>query len=102
MDNEKFAAGMRVSKPSEKAPKFIIANIGINVADFLFWANKHSDRGWVNIQVKESKSGKLYAELDDYKRTTPNPKDEVKEEYPDDTCKDCTPSKQCASCSIPF
>lgn len=87
MENEKFVEGMRVAKPSEKAPDFIKLNIGVNVADFLYWANKHSDRGWVNIQIKESKGGKLYAEIDNYKPQAQNPnerKAEVKSEndYP--------------------
>lgn len=71
MAEPKFVDGMRVTR-HPKAPDFVKASIGINIGDFLVWANAHSKNGWVNIQVKESKGGKLYAELDTYEpRTAP-------------------------------
>lgn len=69
-DKDKFVAGMRVTR-HEKAPDFVKASIGVNIGDFLVWANAHAKNGWVNFQIKESRGGKLYAELDSYE---PKPK----------------------------
>jgi hypothetical protein len=77
-----FADGVRVSKPSEKAPDFIKALVGINIGDFVVWAGKHSKNGWVNLNIKESKNGKFYADLDQYER---KPRvNEGEAEYPDE------------------
>lgn len=65
MDTEKFVGGMRVTR-HERAPQFVKASIGVNIGDFIAWADRHSKNGWVNFQIKESKSGKLYAQLDEY------------------------------------
>lgn len=68
MDKEKNFAGGIVFKRHEKTPEFVIVNMGININDFVSWANKNADQGWVNIVVKKSKSGKIYGELDTYKK----------------------------------
>ena len=68
----KFIEGMIAKKPHEKAPAFVKVNLSVKIADFLFFANRHSKNGWMNITIKESKGGKFYAELDTYEpRETP-------------------------------
>jgi len=62
--------GWRVSKPNEDAPDFVIANIGIKLSDFALFVKKHQDGSWMNIQVKVSRDGKYYAELDTWKPKT--------------------------------
>jgi len=45
------------------APEFVVANIAINVAEFTEWLNANkNDRGWINLDVKQSQNGKFYAE----------------------------------------
>ena len=70
MDNTKnFADGLRFSLPSEKAPTWVKGQISVNVAKFLPWAEANQDeRGWINCDIKESKSGNLYVELNTYRR----------------------------------
>jgi len=63
-----FVDGMRVKKPSQNAPEYIKANFGVNIGDFLNWANQHSKHGWVNFILKESKGGNLYCELDTWEK----------------------------------
>lgn len=73
---EKFVGGMRVSR-NEKAPDFVLASIGVNIGDFVAWADKYSKNGWVNFQLKKSKGGKLYAELDTWEKKPDPTKGEV-------------------------
>lgn len=63
-DKEKLVAGLFISKPSDKAPKYAIANIGINRKRMAEWLKTNeNEKGFVNINVLESKGGKFYAKL---------------------------------------
>lgn len=69
-----FADGFIFKKPGEKAPDFIKAEIAIKADEFIAFLNKHKKSdGWVNLNVKKSKAGKLYTDLDSW---TPPKKDE--------------------------
>lgn len=48
-------------------PDFIIAKLSVKVEEFTEWTKKNQVDGWVNIDLKESKSGKFYGELNDWK-----------------------------------
>lgn len=68
MNEEKiFADGLIFKKPHDNAPDFIKGQLSIKCQDFLEFMKKHSDKGWLNIQLKESQNGKYYAELDTWK-----------------------------------
>lgn len=69
--NPKFADGMYVDKPNPKAPEWIKGKISIKVDEFIPFleANKNVG-GFVNIDIKEAKTGKLYASLNEYKKGT--------------------------------
>lgn len=69
MDNEKqFVDGMFAGKPSENAPEFIKAKISIKAAELIPFLEKHvNNAGYLNLDLKESKAGKLYLELNTYK-----------------------------------
>jgi len=59
-----FVEGLFYKLPSDKAPKFIKANLSFNVVKFVeFLQAQQNERGWVNIDVKESREGKIYAEV---------------------------------------
>lgn len=63
-----FADGMFVEKPSENAPDFIKLGISIKVAEFTEFLKKHEKAsGYVNLNLKKSKGGKLYVDLNDFK-----------------------------------
>lgn len=64
-----FADGMIFKKPHEKAPDFVKGNISIKVEAFIAFLNKYKkEDGWVNIDLKKAKSGKLYLALNTYEK----------------------------------
>ena len=69
-----FIDGMIVKKPHENAPSFIKATISVKVIDFVNFAKKHHKNGWLNIDLKKSKEGRLYLSLDEFE---PKKKDEL-------------------------
>jgi hypothetical protein len=73
MDDKVFANGLIAKKPHQNAPDFVKVGISIKCADFLAYMKEHNVDGWCNIQVKESKGGKWYAEKDTF---TPSKKEE--------------------------
>ncbi len=68
MDNEKtFAKGIYFGKPHPNAPDFVKGKIDIKVDDLLIFLKEHeNDKGYVNLDLKESKGGKLYLELNTF------------------------------------
>ena len=68
MNEEKiFADGMRFELPGEKAPTWIKGKISINADKFIAFVEQYkNERGWLNLDVKESKNGTLYVELNTY------------------------------------
>jgi hypothetical protein len=61
-----FAAGLIVKAPRDGAPDFVKAAISIKRDEFLAWLSER-DGEWVNLDVKEAKSGKWYAAVNAYK-----------------------------------
>jgi len=101
MNNEQnkvtFAEGVFAKKPHEKAPDFIKANISIKKDEFFNWCKTH-EGNWVNLDIKESKGGKWYAQVNDWKpeekqSLAPEWEDKPANQHPDD---DADPSQ------IPF
>lgn len=69
-----FTEGFIFKKPGDKAPEFIKGEIAIKVDEFVAFLLKHKKAdGWVNINLKKSKAGKLYTDLDNW---TPPKKEE--------------------------
>jgi hypothetical protein len=69
-DDIQFVAGLLVKAPHEKAPDFVKASISIKVAELGMWLRERHKAGeeWVNIDVKEAKSGKWYASVSNFKK----------------------------------
>lgn len=62
-----FPEGIRVEPPREGAPDFVKGRISIRVDELKPWLDKNiNDRGWVNLDLKESKGGALYLALNTY------------------------------------
>ena len=77
-----FIDGLILKKPSAKAPKWVLWNISIKTEEFIQFIKDHDNgTGWLNIDVKESKSGKVYCALNTYKRGDTRP-DKTKKEEP--------------------
>ena len=66
-----FADGIRFLKPSPKAPDWVKGHIAIKVEEFTNFINANQHNGWVDIDLKESKNGKLYLELNTFKKDEP-------------------------------
>ena len=74
-----FAKGIYFEKPKEGSPEFIRGKINIKVADAIPFLEMYaSNAGYVNLDLKKSKEGKLYLELNTWK---PTPKVEVVEDH---------------------
>lgn len=62
-----FADGLRFDNPSPKAPSYVKGRLSVNVKKFTDFLSKVSnERGWVNLDIKESRNGTLYVELNTY------------------------------------
>ena len=68
MNNQKekvFADGMIV-KLRDTAPDFVKAEVAHKTEDFVKFLRNNDKKGWVNVTIKEARSGKMYAELDTF------------------------------------
>jgi hypothetical protein len=65
MDKE-FVDGLIINPPHEKAPDFVKAKISIKRKDLGNWLRGKDDE-WINLDVKVSKGGKWYAEVNTWK-----------------------------------
>lgn len=92
METEKvFADGFIWKKPRENAPDFVLGSISIKADEAVFFIKKNTINGWVNLDVKKSKNGKIYMELNTWK---PEPKEEeVNKKFEEMTEKDTKTSK---------
>ncbi len=66
MSDIKFVDGLIVKAPHEKAPDFVKAAISIKRSELISWLSTQTD-DWINLDVKESKAGKWYAAVNDFK-----------------------------------
>lgn len=67
MSNEKeFVDGLFAKAPHPNAPDFVKMKLSIKRADLGNWLRGKSDE-WINLDVKESKGGKLYVSVDNFK-----------------------------------
>lgn len=64
---EKIFADGFIFKRNEKAPEFVIGRMSIKVDDAVAFLKQHEDKGWVNLGVKQARSGNYYIELDTFK-----------------------------------
>ena len=66
MSDKKFVNGLIIKAPSDKAPDFIKCRISIKRKDLGNWLREQNE-DWINLDVKVSKDGKWYAEVNDWK-----------------------------------
>ena len=69
MSEEKVFVDGMIVKRRDNAPDFVICNLSLKGAELVEFMRQHQKDGWVNVQVKRSKGGKLYAELDTWQPT---------------------------------
>jgi len=61
-----FTEGLFFDEPRDGAPEFVIGGLTVSVDRFTDWlfALPKSDKGYVKIDIKRSRAGKIYMELD--------------------------------------
>ena len=66
MANEmEFIEGFFAKAPHENAPGFVKAKVNIKRNDLIQWLSARDDE-WINIDIKEARSGKWYASVDNW------------------------------------
>lgn len=66
MADVKFVDGL-IFKRSDKAPDFVVGSLSAKVEDLIpFLKDNVKPDGWINMDIKRSKAGKVYIQLDTY------------------------------------
>jgi hypothetical protein len=71
-DEKVFADGFSF-KRSEKAPEFVIGRLSMKVDEAVAFIKTHQKSGWINLNVKQARSGNYYIELDTFEPTGKKP-----------------------------
>ena len=66
MSDKEFVNGLIIKPPHDKAPDFVKCAISIKRKDLGNWLREKKD-DWINLDVKVSKDGKWYAEVNNWK-----------------------------------
>ena len=69
MSDEKIFVDGMIVKRNPNAPDFVICNLSLKCEELVAFMRKHHKDKWCNIQIKQSKGGKYYAELDTWQPT---------------------------------
>lgn len=67
MTDAKFIDGLTVKHPNERAPEYVKATLSINRTRLITWLQAQEGE-WVNADLKESREGKLYVQVNTYKK----------------------------------
>ena len=76
MSEKEFVNGLIVKPPHEKAPDFVKCAIAINRHNLEEWLSTRTTE-WINLDVKVGRSGKWYAEVNNWNKQKTQPKDAV-------------------------
>ena len=63
----KFVDGLVIKKP-ENAPEYVKVLMAIRRTELIEWLQKQ-EGDWINVEVKEAKTGKWYASVNEYKKS---------------------------------
>ena len=66
MSDANFPNGLIVKKAHQNAPAFIKCTLSFKVDEFIQCLQQNNNAGWVNMDVKLSQKGTLYAEIDNW------------------------------------
>lgn len=84
MSEEKVFADGFIFKRQENAPEFVVGSMSIKVDEAMAFLAQNESNGWVNLNVKKSKGGKYYMELDTWKPKTEKVIEKVSEKPAED------------------
>jgi hypothetical protein len=63
---EKIFADGFIFKRNPKAPQFVVGRVSMKVEEAIAFLKTHEKNGWVNVDIKEARSGNHYIELDTF------------------------------------
>lgn len=66
MSENLFIDGLIVKAPHSNAPDFVKAKLSIKREEMIGWLQQQSGE-WINADIKESRAGKWYAAIDNWK-----------------------------------
>lgn len=66
MAEKQFVDGLRVKEKNENIPEWIKMRLLVNRLQLIEWLQSQSEK-WIEIDIKESKAGKLYCEVNTWK-----------------------------------
>jgi hypothetical protein len=66
MADSNFIDGLIVKAPHENAPDFVKAKLSIKRQELIDWLQQQTG-DWINADIKESRGGKWYAAIDNWK-----------------------------------
>lgn len=66
MAEEKIFADGFIFKKKETAPDFVIGSLSLKADEATAFIKKHIKNGWVNLDIKQGRSGNYYVELDTF------------------------------------
>lgn len=65
-EQEKIFADGFIFKKNPKAPSFVIGRVSMKVEEAINFLKTYEKNGWVNVDIKEARSGNHYIELDTF------------------------------------
>lgn len=66
MSDVEFVDGLIAKAPNPKAPEFVKASLSLKRVDLIKWLQGR-EGDWINVDVKEAKSGKWYCSVSTFK-----------------------------------
>lgn len=66
MSDTEFVDGLLVKPPRDKAPDYVKASLSMKREALIAWLQSR-DGEWINLDIKEGRSGKWYAAVDTWK-----------------------------------
>ena len=85
MSEKKFVDGLIVKPPRDNAPDFVKGSISIKVKELGQWLASEYKSGcgeWINVDVKESRNGKWYCEVNTWKPEKKEPEPSFDDDLP--------------------
>lgn len=69
MTDEKIFADGFVFKRNENAPEFVVGRLSLKIDEAVAFVKANQNNGWINLDIKQARSGNFYVELDTFKPT---------------------------------
>ena len=78
---EKVFADGFIFKRNEKAPEFVVGRLSMKVDEAIEFIKSNQKNGWVNLGIKQARSGNYYVELDTFEAKNDSSKGSTVEKY---------------------